>query len=52
MILILQDDTLAIKKSKLCQGKRYTMLLLIQLVLGGLPLKIRTSFHTNSIQQD
>ena len=45
VLKILQDDTIMIQESKLCQGKRNTMFFLIQLVLFGIPLKIRSFFH-------
>jgi len=52
MFQILQDDTIMIEESKLCQGKRDPMLLLIQLILGRIPVKIRSLFHIFMIHQE
>ena len=48
---ILQNDTIMIQESKLRQGKRDAVFLLIQLVFSRIPLKIRSSFHRVKIRQ-
>ncbi len=52
MLKILQDDTLMIQESKLCQGKRNSMFFLIKRVFIGIPIKIRSFVHRIIIYSD